>query len=189
MAWIIGRKSDLSLVEITNNSFATLQRLETVFPQKFGGVASDYSYLDIDEVTFARISNGDSYTLDWSGTDLTGVDFTTENTKLWVKLATDKTVVLGDNIDSATITLEVWNAGLTTIRGNVNVTGRRVPILTPDGLRYVRFNISSGVGTATFKTNKTGQYTFPAESKRFDNFRIFNQINIEVDDVTLLELL
>lgn len=186
MAWLIGRKSNSEIVEFTKSDFWTLARLQTSIPANKGGVASDYSYYEMQAGDADKVADGWAYTPVWASGEIIGVDFTSETGKPWVKLSSTKSFIANDGVDSTVITLEVWKPNLSEIQTNVQRTAFRVSIVTPDGDRFVRINIVNGVGVATFKTTKAGTYIFPSDAKRYGTMRIFNQLKIEVDDLTLL---
>ena len=186
MAWLIGRKSNSEIVEFTKSEHWTLAKLQFAIPTNKGGVAGDYSYYEMQAVDADKVGDGWAYTPVWSSGEIIGVDFASETGKPWVKLSATKTFIANDGVDSTVITLEVWRPDLSQIMASVQRTAFRVSIVTPDGDRFVRINIVNGVGVATFKTTKAGAYTFPADAKRYGTMRIFNQLKIDVDDLTLL---
>lgn len=191
MNWIVGRKSDHSIVEITTRSagsYFTLQQVESIFPSKFGGVKEDYSFYEITEEESYKYVDGQSYQIIWNVDEISSIDFSLEESKPWAKLFTDKTAIKDDGIDSAFLTLEVWKSDLSEIDTSITLLDRRIPVITPRGLRYVRLNIINGTATANFKSTESGLYNFPSEPKRFGIMRIYNQIVIEVDQTSLLEI-
>jgi len=192
MAWIIGLKP---IAPATEGTFIehlsrlpdfTLDKLRLIIPANKGGVADDYSYFQINEADSRKIQDGWIYALTWANGEITGVDFSNETTKPWVKLSATKAYIANDGIESTVITLEVWKPNLSGIATMVQRNAFRVTIETPNGIRYVRINIVNGIGTATFKTTVAGPYTFPADAKRYGTMRIFNQLKIDVDELTLL---
>jgi hypothetical protein len=192
MAWIIGLKP---VAPATEGAFVdqwikeppfSLAELQIRVPQRYGGVATDYSFYQLSANELDKITDGQSRTFIWSNGEITGIDFSNETSKPWVKLSATKTYIANDGVDSTVITLEVWKPNLSEIAANVQRNAFRVTIETPNGVRYVRINIINGVGTATFKTTVAGPYTFPSEAKRFGTMRIFNQLKIYVDELTLL---
>lgn len=187
MAWIIGKKSDDSLIEISIKlPDFSLEELETIIPGNYGGSASDYTFYQMDAVETERIKSGDEYDLEWDNHEITGIDFAAEDVKRWVKIYADKTEIDGDGSDTANITLEVWKADLSAIDTNVNVTGKSLPILTPDGERIVKINISGGVASRAFKTTKAGKWIFPGRGKGYENVRfVGTPLQIVVRDINI----
>lgn len=191
MAWLVGRKPTPptevgDLIERTAGTAWTLAKLQASIVANFGGAVSDYCFYELADSEFAKITDGWAYDLTWANGEITGVSFTNETNKPWVKLSSSKSSIANDGVDSCTITLEVWKPNLSGIATAVQRSNFRVTITTPDGDRFVRINIVNGVGVATFKTTKAGPYTFPADSKRYGTMRIFNQLKVDVDDLTLL---
>lgn len=186
MAWIVGRKTGQVFIDAFGSDHWTLAKLQESIPSSKGGVVGDYSFCNISANEFEKIFDRWDYTVEWTAGEITGVNFANETAKPWVKLSSDKSFIANDGIDSAIITLEVWKPNLSEIQTNVQRTAFRVPIITPDGDRFVRINITNGVGIATFKTTKSGRYLFPNNPKRYGTMRIFNQLEIHVDELTLL---
>lgn len=191
MAWIIGLKptsgSSGTFVEhISRYPDCTISDLYYVIPINYGGTSADYSYFQISSDSSNKIQKGWQYSIMWGGGIISAVDFTNEISKPWVKLSSDKSFIANDGIDSTVITLEVWKPNLSGIATTIQRTDFRVTILTPDGEVYVRINIVNGVGIKTFKTTKPGPYIFPSNSDRYGTMRIFNQLRIDVDEVSLL---
>jgi hypothetical protein len=192
MAWIVGRKPIApSTTGIVVDTFrrspdVTLEKLRVIIPINNGGVADDYTYFQLSDADHDKLVDGWSYDLVWADGEIINITFSNETTKPWVKLSATKTYIANDGIESTVITLEVWKPNLSGIATTVQRNAFRVTIETPNGVRYVRINIINGVGTATFKTTVAGPYTFPSEAKRFGTMRIFNQLKIDVDELTLL---
>lgn len=192
MAWIIGRKPIAPATEGTIVDFFrrdpdfTLGKLQSIIPTNYGGVSGDYSYYYFTGDEYDKMIDGWAYTLIWLNGEITGVDLSNETTKPWVKLSATKSYIANDGIESTVITLEVWKPNLSGIATTVQRNQFRVTIETPNGIRFVRINIVNGIGTATFKTTVAGKYIFPADAKRYGTMRVFNQLIIDVDELTLL---
>lgn len=192
MAWIIGRKSDKSIIEITGKLYEndfSLEELKDNIPINKGGTYTDYSFFRMSKDESERYSNGDSYQIVWTDDELTGISYTIEDSKPWAKLFTDKSSIMDDGIDYATIRLEVWKPDLSELYSSLTMLDRRITIITPKGLRYVRLDIVNGIAEAKFRSTESGTYTFPAEPKRYLSMRIFNQIQVEVDMVSFFEMI
>lgn len=187
MAWIIGKKSDESILEISNKRpDFSLQELETIIPQNKGGVSSDYSFLQLSTEEIDKILDGQSYTIKWVSNDLESIDFTLEESKPWAKVSCDKEYILNDGVEEAALTVEIWKTDLSELDTSFQFPNVRIPIKTPNGSKIVRFDIVNGTAIKKFKTTVSGDYVFPGVSKRFNSVRIFNQIAIDVDDKDLL---
>lgn len=186
MPWLIGRKTDSQIVEFAGDSHWTLEKIQSSIVANNGGSIGDYSFYELTKTDCDKIRDRWTYSVNWASGEITGVDFSGETGKPWVKLYATKTFIANDGVDSTVITLEVWKPNLSGIADNIQRTAFRVTINTPDGDRFVRINIVNGIGVATFKTTKSGPYIFPADAKRYGTMRIFNQLKIDVDDLTLL---
>jgi len=187
MSYIVGKKIDKSLVEVVMRD-VLLQQLQEAIVANKGGVVEDYSFYEMTAEDVERCRDGWSHTYVWENSNMVSIDFSSETSKPWVKVFTDKTSIVDDGVDTATITLEFWKANLSSIQTNINLTGRRFPIFTPSGIRFVRLNVVNGVARARFRCAKAGEYVFPSELKRHGTIRVFNQVSIEVDETSLLEL-
>lgn len=187
MAWIIGKKSDESIVEVNHKvpDFELIE-LQDAFVANRGGVVSDYSFLQITDTEISRIEDGETHSINWVANEIDNVDFTAEESKPWAKISSNEEYIDNDGIDSATLTLEIWKTDLSEIDTTFQFPGVRIPIATPEGPKMVRFDIVNGTASKSFKTTKSGKYTFPGVSKRYNSVRIFNQIEIEVDDIDIL---
>lgn len=187
MAWIIGKKSDESVIEISNKRpDFSLEDLQDIIPTNKGGVATDYSFYQLSQTEIDRLSDGSAHSINWVSNEIDSVDFALEDSKPWAKVSCDKEYILNDDTEIATITVEIWKTDLSEIDTSFNFPNVRIPIRTPNGNKIVRFDIVSGTATKSFKTSVSGEYKFPAVSKRYNSVRIFNQITLEVDDGDIL---
>jgi hypothetical protein len=192
MAWLVGLKPVSgaptgTVLEFTNiTPDFTLAGLRTIYPARFGGTSADYTFYSLSASEIFSIMDGCDYTPLWTSAGISGIDFSSETTKPWVKLSATTNNIIDDGVDSSVISIQVWQPNLAGIMSGVNKTAFRFPVTTPDGIRYARINITNGVGSVTFKTTLPGQYIIPANNKRYNVFRIFNQLVIDVDDASLL---
>lgn len=185
MPWVIGKKSDESLIEISDKKpDFDLAELQSVIPTNYGGISTDYSYYSITNQEVRRIHDGDSYVLTWVSNEITDVDFTIEDNKYWLHVSADDTYILNINnpSNSTDITFEMWDSDNTAIDTSVNTSGVRIPIGTPDGIRVIRVDFSSGQAVLEFYTSKSGEWTFPAIKQGYNTMKINNQVTVEVDD-------
>lgn len=149
----------------------------------------DPSYLDffwIDEIEtegsdFKRIMNGDEFVVVWANDKITGVDFSTEDAKGYLKFETNKTEIRGDGVDTATITLTVYQPDKVTVK---NITAARlIPIKTPSGIISARMAITNGIGTLQFKKINDlplGKYSIPVHDKYVFGHRIWEFVQVDV---------
>jgi len=146
-------------------------------------VTADYSiaYFGNESVTAKRILNGDQYTVSWVNNEIDGVDFTSEDTKKLIKVSIDKTEINGDKVDTATLTVELWKADNSGI-ANTITADVSFPVNCPTrrGVIYTPLSIVNGVGTIAINTDIYGKWIFPGENKRYKNFRIVNQVSLDV---------
>lgn len=179
MAWIIGKKSDESIVEISNKvpDFG-ITELQTVIPLNHGGVSGDYSYYQLPAADLDKIVDGWEYTITWAGNEITGVDFSTEENKRWIKVTVNKTEIDDDGVDSLTLRLEVWKADQSGIDTNVTASAK-IPILTPNGEKWVKASVVNGVREVSFSTTKSGEWVVPSRV-RFNNVRTMDQASFDV---------
>lgn len=191
-AWIIGRKSDKSVVEVSlKRPQFTLQELEFAIPNNYGGVAGDYSYFESTDEDVVRFRDGWERDLVWSGNEITDIDWSPEENKVWIKMYSDEVEIKNDGVDSVNLRLEVWKADLSGIATNINTTAD-VPIKTPDGNRWAKATVVNGVFEKSFKTTKPGEWVFPGLGKRFTSTsgqkaRIFNQVVLQVSEVGIFD--
>ena len=186
MAWIIGRKSDESTVEVSiKQPDFTLEQLQTVIPVNYGGVAGDYSFYQMQGTDEERIKDGWEYDLTWTAGEITDIDFTPEESKRWLKVSATKTEIDDDGVETVDITLELWKADLSGIETAITASST-IPILTPSGERWSKASIVDGVKTKSFKTTKSGTWVFPSRAKRFRNVRVFNQVILDVIETDIL---
>jgi len=190
MAWVIGLKSNNSIVEVTtkdrNNDF-TLNELETIIPAKFGGVKSDYTFYKLSNAQTNKLEDGEEYVIVWTGNLVTDINFNVEGNKRWIKIFTDKTSVKDNGTNKANITIELWDKNLIGVDTSYNDNNFRLPIVFDNRIIFVRFAVVAGVANVKFNPTVAGEYIIPVERKRFDNVRVFNRIKIEVDSVSLFE--
>ena len=152
----------------------------------FGGLESDYVVFHINDLSAeaTRVINGDDFKLVWSAPApngiVTAIDFTTENSKYWLRFITvlGKSEVLADDFDYTDIIIEVWNSNKTAIATDID-QAENIPISTPRGQAYIRARFENGQCRIRVRTNVFGTWIFPADSKRVNNFRVFNVVSVE----------
>ena len=180
MAYVVGKKSDESIIEIHMPSPAwSLEQTQTIFVNKFGGVVGDYSFFEMDNTDVIQVQDQWEHTVVWTANEITDIDWTPETSKRWLKVSCDKTEIENDGVEVAVITLEAWKADLSGIDTNLNGT-ILMPIVTPFGARSVKVAVTNGVMVKNFKTDKSGSWNFPLVNDRFANVRVFNQVSLNV---------
>lgn len=128
-----------------------------------------------------RILSGQSYNVNWTNGNITGIDFSAEDTKGYIKFETNKNSIKGDGIDTATITLTVYLADKITVK-NVTVN-KLVPVKIPGAVISAQMQITNGIGMLTFKKINDlplGKYTFPLPSKYLFGFKLWEFVEVDV---------
>ena len=185
MAWIVGKKADESKVEVLiKTPNFSLGELQTVIPKNYGGVAGDYSYYEMQGTDEVRVRDGWEYILTWSANEITAIDFSPEESKRWVKFSIDKTEISDDGVETVQITLELWKADLSSIETGIT-SSASLPVLTPTGEKWTKAGVVNGVKVKNFKTTRAGLWLFPSKAKRFGNFRVFNQVILQVNETDI----
>lgn len=188
--FIVGKKSNQEILHVSGTYQPGDPSDEVILKNvknKHGGVDTDYSILHFDNngITALRILNGDDYDVSWdAGTpngEIIGVDFTVEDNKRFVKVSIDKNEIDGDGIDEAVLTIEIWKADQSGIETSINADVS-LPVITPNrkGIVYTPVSIVNGVGTININTTVYGRWTFPGLNKRYKNFRILNNVYLDV---------
>lgn len=132
----------------------------------------------IDSGIINRIRNKDSYDLVWSKSGITGLDFSPEESKRFIKITTDKQRIVANGSDTATIIIEIWKADLSEIDSKVNADVLMDVRSSFYGQIKQSVKVSSGTATISFSTSIPGTWAFPADPKRYENFRVNNQVTI-----------
>jgi hypothetical protein len=104
---------------------------------------------------------------------ITGVDFTPEDTKLWIHGSSDKPSILANGIDEATLKLELLLPDKSAVDTTANVT-LDIPIMSSLGPIKIRFEVVNGVGTRAIKTPTPGSWTGP--TSKVDGYRIDTKV-------------
>lgn len=181
--FITGQISTSSLVNIStvypDSSGVDSPLIKSNTAQISGISESDLSVLEItDQATIDRIQARDSFTLVFTGLDLTSLDFSPEESKLFVKISVDKNSIAADGSDTATISVEIWKADMSGIATGITAS-RLLDVLSSFyGSVKHAVQINSGVGSIPFSTTIPGTWKFPANPDRYDNFRVDGQVII-----------
>ena len=166
MAWIVGKKADLSTVEILNKTPEwTKAELKVVIPVNYGGVQGDYSYYQLSNNELKRVTDGDEYSTVWTSGDITSLSFTSEDSKRWVRFSSDVKKAMANGTDSIVLTAEIWlndkSAIDTSYSGTILIDisiGRDIGIL--------KLIFTSGVATKTLKSTNWGYWNIPSDPKQ-----------------------
>lgn len=180
---IVGKKSTQTILEFGGLQYDHTD--ETVRAKYIDALSinhetekSDISlYIVDDSEKIQRMKNGDSCSPVWENGEITGLDFSAEDSKKKIEISVDDaTVLIGEAI---TLSLTVYDADGETVITNESGT-IRVPMSSPDGSLNVRIDYSNGVGTKQIVMSKAGSYKIGA--LHIEDMRMINEpLNIEVD--------
>jgi hypothetical protein len=184
--YLVGLKSDKQLLyrssTYSSNEPSDQIILENII-EKYGGTAADYSIYRINDATIAtkRIQNGDEFNLVWDNDIISGVDFTIEDSKPWIKFYTEdgKSEILANNMDTAVLIMEMWKAD----KSGIDITFNsiiRFTITTPRGPAIIKCQFVNGICKKQIKTEVFGDWIFPGNLRHVNGYRIFNSQKIIV---------
>lgn len=186
--YLIGRIADKAdagsqngLVEISGlmNLVVGVSSYKEAIATNHGGDAADYDVFEVvSNVDAERIENGDEFDLVWDGDAIDGVDFAVEDAKFIVDFTTDKDRIDGDGVDTATVSIQIYQNDGTTPAG-VNAS-KVVPILKDGRSVLTRVTLTDGAGSILVTRSEGGSYRFPAVNK-IDNNNVRVRTIAEVD--------
>jgi hypothetical protein len=190
--YVVGRKNSVDphtpenrngLVEVAPHAFIDNEsRFLDAVVANHGGDVADYSlYGPLSPADEARASKADDFVLEWTGDAVTGLDFADEDGKRVVDFIPDKTVVDGDGVDVATVTVTLYEADGSTVASGVNANPI-VPI--QKGLEVVktRIDFTAGVATIQVKGTEGKELRIPAVEKIENN-------NVRVREIAKISIL
>ena len=174
--FVIGKKSDSSLYFISGKYY-TKEPTDQEIATSFGISLDDYSILRIsngsDECSCLSESKCD-FNLVWTGDVLTSIDMSPEQAKLFIKVIPSKNTITGDNVDSSTITFEMWKADETGIDTSFGST-IDIPMCINGVTSNLSCAFSSGTYDYVFKTDTAGNAQFCAYKP--DGYRVIQTNN------------
>lgn len=192
MIYLIGHRTTEELVKQTANytSAPPIKHiLSNVSAEEGIPISGLHAYGVKDKATLDRIMARDSYDLVWrrvydpqtSGTynEIVDVDFSPQDNKLWVGIESDVTEITADGVDSATITLTVYQSDGVTPKTNVNKS-QNLPVDTPKGRAQAKVTVANGSGTLNLSTTEYGYWTIPGTdaATRYPNLRFKDPVEI-----------
>lgn len=184
--YLVGSKSDKQLLYRSSTYSSNEPSDQIIFANiidKYSGTATDYCIFRINDATIAsvRIQNGDEFSLVWDNNIITGVDFTLEDSKPWIRFYTDngKSEILADNMDASVLIIEMWYADKSGIDTSFN-SSIRFTVATPTGPAVIKCKFTSGICYKQIRTNLFGDWIFPSNQKRVNGYRIYNSQKIVV---------
>lgn len=181
MLYIVGRKTDLKIVDVAerlNVNIASL--LESVAINK-GGVASDYSVLSLglETVQVQRIRAGDQWEPVWAAGEITGVNFSVFDARDKLKFSSPKSEILGNNTETCKINIKMVNS--TDVDITTDLAGVYIPIQSPNGPVKKKVDFIGGAAQFDFKSGSPGKWTFPVPYTKFiGEYKVKNELTIEV---------
>jgi len=158
-----GKISDHTTLESGFRSPFNLTDFRSAFAANYGGVYTDYFIYSVDESTAdaIRVKNGDDWVAVWTGDDITGVSFATEDAKKWIDVTADRTIFMADGVEAVLLKASVLLANKsgvdTAFDANIDI-----PVQTSEGSRKLRFRFISGKASRAVTTTVAGNWTFPA---------------------------
>ena len=114
--FVAGRKSNHSFIEVLGQSSSMsdewFPKIKNALAANHGGSESDFSIYTVadNSATAGRISKGDVFTLIWTNDDITSLDFSAEDAKLWIQISADKNSFIADNMETILITVSILKA-------------------------------------------------------------------------------
>lgn len=133
-----------------------------------GGSPEDYmTYFAATETESDRLLAGHDFTLiidSGPPKTISGVDFSSQDNKPYLKFTSDKDVLMANGTDTFTITIEVLDPDTQDIRTDINTT-RIINITTPVGPTDIQITVTDGVATFTVlpKIDEYGEWEFPTD--------------------------
>lgn len=145
------------------------EAIATSAASRLGGSASDYAVLLVPEEhpAFARLMQGDAFTLTWNGVDATtfSVDFAAEDESYEPVFTASVASIPANGKATSTVTMRLMRKSDGAVATNVN-RDFILPVGHPMGYPLlVGGTIANGVATWTFKTTQAGFWRFPAEGE------------------------
>lgn len=180
MVYIIGRKADKKLLETTGIAGAVdIASYKAAIAKNHGGIADDYSILSLSENTteIERIKAGHEYKLVWVADTITGVSFADFDTKIRISFKTDKTEILADGKEIATVEAALVDSNNNPV--NDTVPDVYIPVQTSRDVCRKKVSIVNGKAKFDFMTTMAGTWKFPATGVTIQGYRVHNQITVE----------
>lgn len=126
-----------------------------------------------------RIMDGDSFNVNWTNNEISGVDFSPEDDKKYIHIAVGKADIKADGVDSTMLDFKVYKKDGQTIDNTYNST-ELVEVDTPNGV--VKFSVPFSSGMISLVLIKDanlpiGKYTFPAIMKEIaGKFKVLQRV-------------
>jgi len=147
----------------------------------YGGIPGDYVVYTLDEndSRAKRIKSGDEHSLTWTGAgssaDIVDVDFTVEDSKRFIQFTSDKSAIMADGIDLATISAMVLKPDKSP---DNSFTGKLdIPCMSPVGKIKMRFAFSAGLATRAIQSETPGEWIIPIG--KINGMRADNEVKFD----------
>lgn len=194
--FIIARKSDEKIIKVSgtyaNGQTPSKEIMIPKIVKEFGGVIDDYEYLFVEDksIVAERIMEGDSFNLNWkeepidekteeTTNKIDTVDFDIEDSKLYIDVNADKSIInTNDESDFALITFRLLKSDKSSVEKTT--ISLDIPIVTPNRvLTFIKLDFINGIVEIPFVPSIFGKWIFPASDKKFGDYRISNQVEIQ----------
>lgn len=137
----------------------------------YGGTSAIYSVYHVDEKSddYNRIKNKKAEPeLVWDGTTITGIVFTEYDTRQYIGVITDKTIIDPDGIDTAVLTITVYENDGVSVDTKFNSTVNFQMLMPTGGYQTVQISFNKGIATYDFTTTVSGTWKFPPDEHNFN---------------------
>ena len=172
MMYVIGQLSTGEFVMRTGEYISgTLPSSDSLLAKAFTdsgiGVADLRLYTVTDPAVIERINKDHEYVLTWTDLEITGIDFSLEDSKRMVVFkATDPTdpdimklEIVGDGVDYSRILVQVYLPDMSGIDTNYNESVK-IPFVDPDNRKASLYvNIVNGLAYRDFRSTKYGVWS------------------------------
>lgn len=179
--YLVVRKADQTLVEQSGVYSSPMPDNNTILTNvvnKNGGETTDYEVYSItDDSTIERVLDGDEYSLVWNDGDVTGLNFSPEDSKrliIFKCVNPDnndelKLEIVADGVDTTLIQCTVYisyeSDDVNEVDTNFNET-LLIPFDSPSGKRaFSKLTFVNGYTEKSFKTTEYGLWRIPSKYK------------------------
>lgn len=183
ISYVVGKISDGSFVKHegpyntgSTSLYPSFEEIRSNVSDQIGIDESDLFVLSVtDSAIIARLVNRDSFTILWDSEEITGLDFSPEDNKLFIKFEQDKKFIASNGTDSATITVTIYESDGSTIKP-VNVTKIIEGVL--NGVpTAIHLDFVNGIAERIFAFDSPSNLEFP-DSDRYDDFKLSGRVQV-----------
>jgi uncharacterized protein YbjQ (UPF0145 family) len=181
MLYITGRISDRKIVETTEiSSNVVIADYKAAIAKNYGGTAASYSILALEksDPAFERIQSGAQWEAVWTGSAVTGVDFSAYDAKYRINITTSEAEIPADGSKVAEIAMQLLDASDIPLFSDIN--DFYLPVQSPLCTIVKKVNFTGGTARFNFSTDIAGAWRFPVNgTKMIGPYRIKNQVAVE----------